>query len=367
MGSGKGMIESGAREPVPAEGQVAAPAQALILAAGLGERMRPLTSHRAKPSLPLLNRPMILHVLDLLARHGVRQVVVNLHHAPESITEMLERAVPPGMELIFSREEKILGTGGGIRRGMQFLDQSAPVIVLNADSISNVDLTVLMARHLEVNPADCLAATLCVKPRSKSEKYTPVHLDPDLRICGIGRTGRRGDPHTFMGLHILDPEILAQIKKKGAFDIVKESYMPHLKGGGTLGGLVHDGFWLEMGTPALYLAAQMDLLENVDYMLGQPPEAGIFREEGGAALLGPGSDCFAGQLQNVVVGPGCKVEEGASITGSLLGVDVRVGKGADVKDSVLWDGVRIPEGGSVKRKLVMRGESPGTCRSIKLS
>ncbi|MEZ4291625.1 MAG: nucleotidyltransferase family protein [Myxococcota bacterium] len=119
----------------------------MILAAGLGTRLRPLSALRAKPALPVLGRPVISLLLELLARHGVREVLINLHHLPETIRSAVAGDCPDGIEVEWSEEPRPLGTGGGIRRAADFLRGSPECVVLAGDMLFDADLAALARTH----------------------------------------------------------------------------------------------------------------------------------------------------------------------------------------------------------------------------
>ena len=121
--------------------------RAMILAAGLGTRLRPLTDLCAKPALPVRGIPVIALLLELLKRHGVSQVIVNLHHRPESVRDAVNAFKPSGIEVVYSDESEPLGTGGGIRQARDFLLQSDPCLVLAGDMLLDLDLGDVISRH----------------------------------------------------------------------------------------------------------------------------------------------------------------------------------------------------------------------------
>jgi len=333
----------------------------MVLAAGEGLRMRPFTETRAKPSLPLMNRPLLSHALDLLARQGVEKVVVNLHHRPESLRAILESEAYPRMSVAASFEPAILGTAGGIRAAMKHFDPDAPLLVLNADSLCNLDIAALASAHVEAAARHRAPATLAVKDRDPSEAYSPVHLDASGRVAGIGDAGERGIPATFIGVHLLSPEALARIPGSGSSDTVRDIYIPWLREGRLLGAFAHRGWWIEAGTPALYLRAHLRLLRDGAFLAALSPACGAILAGASVSFVGTDCDGLAGaSLAGSVLGPGCRLAEGSLIARSLLAQGVRVGKGARVEDSVIWDGVAVPDGEAVKSSLLMSSGKPGT-------
>ena len=336
------------------------PQQAMLLAAGYGERMRPLTADRAKPSLPLLNRPLILHALDQLARHGVRRVVVNLHHQPESLRRILEAATPAGMSIAYSEEASILGTAGGIRAALPLLDSESPLLVMNADSLSSADLGALAAAHAAARASFAAAATLAVRPRSSDDAYSSVYLDDLSRLCGIGEIGEKGESTTFIGAHILEPEAISRIPREGISDIVRDVYLPILGEGGRLGAWRNTGWWVEIGTPLLYLKAHLTLLEEPSFLATLPAAAGTLRGGDTASFVGPGCEGLPrARLERSSLGAACWLGGDAVVRGSVLGARARVGRQAHIEDSIVWEGVEIPGGHAVHGSLVLP-PAPGT-------
>ena len=161
----------------------------MVLAAGVGHRMRPLSELMPKPALPVLNRPMIAHTLEHLAAHGVQRAVINAHHLSEILELTVTRWAPKGLTVTFSRESKILGTAGGIRKASRHF-KGEPFFVANADSLSDADLTAAAAAHA----ASGHAATMIVRPHD--ERYRPVQVSASDEIVGIGNRSWGGDPST---------------------------------------------------------------------------------------------------------------------------------------------------------------------------
>lgn len=343
------------------------PRQAMVLAAGEGVRMRPLTEERAKPALPLMNRPLLLHVLDFLARQGVEKAVVNLHHQPSTLTRILDAERPGRLNVTLSHEPVILGTGGGIRAALKHLDPDAPLLVANADSLCNADLEALASAHARAAEAHAAPATLTVKAREAGETYSPVHLDPQGRVSGIGDTGAAGEAVTFIGLHVVSPEGLARIPESAPSDIVRHVYLPFLREGRRLGAFRHAGFWIEMGTPALYLRAHLRLLREPAFLSGLPRGCGRVLPGPSPSWIGPGCAGIEGAaLEASVLGPGCVLGGEAAIVRSVLAAGIRVGNRARIEDAVIGEGVGIPDGSTVRGCLLMRrsGDASGSTRVL---
>jgi mannose-1-phosphate guanylyltransferase len=335
------------------------PRQAMVLAAGVGLRMRPLSEGRAKPALPLMNRPLLLHLLDSLDRQGIENAVVNLHHEPGSLREVLEAASFRKMKVTTTFEPEILGTGGGIRGALRHLDREATLLVANADSLGDVDLGALAEAHAGAATSFGAPATLAVKGRETGEPYAAVHLDARSRLSGIGDVGERGEPATFIGLHLLEPEAIGRIPDAVPSDIVRHVYLPLLGEGRRLGAYRHRGWWIETGTPALYLRSHIRLLREAAFLAALPPACGSPLPDSPPSWIGPGCEGIGrSSVVESVLGPGCVLGSGARVVRSVLAAGVRVGAGAVVEDSVVWENVGVPGGASIRASLLTR-PAPG--------
>src|SRR6185436_3609035 len=183
--------------------------------AGLGTRMRPLTDKTAKPALPVLNEPLIVRTLRELKRAGVSEVMINLHHRPETI----RAAIPEGdlgLKIKYSRETSILGTGGALRKVKAWAGRD-PLFVVNGDVIFDFDLKAMAVIHRKT----AALATLALKPNSNPKKYKPVITDRAGRILSIRGlpAHRKGAVSLFASVHIIEPVILDRLPV-GASDTV---------------------------------------------------------------------------------------------------------------------------------------------------
>ena len=304
----------------------------MVLAAGLGTRMRPLTRLRAKPALPVMNRPLLHWTLDLLAKNGVTEVMINLHHLPFSVMEAVGDGSVFGLHVSYSREPRILGTGGGPRKVRSFFGD-APFILVNGDMVFDFDLRGLVRRHQKARAR----ATLALRPNPDPRRYSSIRTAKDgrvLSLAGLPRR-RRGTPSLFTGVHVLDPALLDRLPA-GPSDTVRDLYAPLVDEGEIVLGVRVRGTWFDIGNPSLYLASQRALL------------AAGFGGARGGVLVHPDAEVHRGaRVSRSVVGPGCVIEAGARVTGSVLWDGVRVGPGSRVRDSILASGTRVDEGGKM--------------------
>jgi mannose-1-phosphate guanylyltransferase len=311
----------------------------MVLAAGYGQRMRPLTLYRAKPALPVLNRPLIHHTLELLARHGVREVVVNLHHLPQTLRTAIGRRPPGGLRVTYAFEETILGTGGGARQVRRLLG-NAPCLLVNGDVLFDFDLGALLARHNESGAA----VTLALRPNPDPDRYPPVITARDGQVRWLPGIRRRcpGTAHLFTGVQVLDPGLLERLAP-GPADTVRDLYAPLVREGARLLGVRVRGPWYDLGYPSSYLATQLRLLSRA----GAPRHSLLHPE----ARLARGA-----RVQRSVVGRGARLGAGARVERSVLWEGVEVGSGALVQGSILAEGACVPPGARVLGRCLTRHE-----------
>lgn len=336
----------------------ASPRRAMILAAGLGERMRPLTLRRAKPALPLLNRPLISEIARRLIGAGVNELVVNLHHRPETVREALKDSVPNEVKLTYSEESpRVLGTGGGVARARRFLE-GAPFFLLNGDSLSSCNLASLVRVHRRSKAL----ATLVARPLKPGDPYRPLEADEDGRLWRIA--GRPSSPlvpprglkqYVFTGIHLIEPNLFEFFPGGKVFDINHDVYPAALAAGRRLFILSDESDWYEIGNPGLYLAASLRLLSGggLEGAAERSVHPGIFAAPGVKGLesaqleapvwIGPGSILGAGaRLHRCVIGPRCEIQEGAQVEDAVLMAGSRIGSGSKLRGVVTDDGVEVP-------------------------
>jgi NDP-sugar pyrophosphorylase family protein len=312
--------------------------KAMVLAAGLGTRMRPLTLLRAKPALPVLNRPLIHWTLLALARAGVDEVFVNLHHRGASIRRAVGDGSAFGLRVRYAHEPVILGTGGGPRRLRRRLGDE-PVLLVNGDVLFDFDLRALLRAHRRSRAA----ATLALLPNPDPGRYSAVVLRRDGRIGSLAGLPRpvRGRPWLFTGVQVLDPALLERLPP-GPSDSVRDLYAPLVGEGVAVRGWTTDGAWFDFGAPRSYRDSQASLPRA--FQRRSPRIDPSARIAGGAAV------------RRSVVGRGCVIGAGAVVEGSVLWDGVRVGEGARVRGCILAQGARVKAGERLDDVVLVRGQ-----------
>jgi NDP-sugar pyrophosphorylase family protein len=330
--------------------------RALVLAAGLGTRLRPLTEQLPKPLLPVCGVPILGHTLTQLADFGCEAAAVNLHYLGEPIRERFGD-VHAGMPLTWSAEPEILGTLGALHPLQEFLAPADLVLLVNGDSLCRWPLRKLVRRHL----AGGARATLLLASRPDPAEFGGgVGVDREGRLQSF----RPGDPeleegvrrYVFAGAHAISPELLARVGP-GKADIVRDLYVPMLESGERIASVVFAGRWHDLGTPQRFLDA------TLDWARAEGPER-LWRR----SWISPEAEVGAGsRLKSVAIEAAARVGEGARVERSILMPGARIGKGSVVRESILGFGAAVPPGAWVERRIIMpqlAGLAPGLDDSV---
>ena len=240
--------------------------KAMILAAGLGTRLRPLTNDRPKALVEVAGRTLLEITLTRLRSFGVREVIINVHHFAEMVLGYLVRNDSFGMRIEVSREETLLDTGGGLKKAAHFFletssDAKTPFLVHNVDVISAIDLDRMLRFHTE-NQA---LATLAVQDRETSRSLL---FDQHLRLCGrrsehdrednLVRSCNAAQPLAFCGIHVISPNLLSLLKEEGAFSITDAYLGLAAQGERIVGFRADEYYWRDVGSPANLQQADED-------------------------------------------------------------------------------------------------------------
>lgn len=232
--------------------------KAMVLAAGLGTRLRPLTDERPKALVEVGGRPLITYGLDLLRRYGITDVVVNLHWHGEALRSALGDGSRFGLAIRYSDEHELLDTGGGIKRAQPWLGGD-DFVVLNSDTIIDVPLDRVIACH-SARGAD---ATLVLRRDPDQARYGEIEIDADERVRRfLGQPqgmARPLTPYMFAGVHVLSQRVFDFMPSGGAFSITRHTYPAMLAAGAALYGFPFAGFWRVIDTPIDRERADRDL------------------------------------------------------------------------------------------------------------
>jgi len=313
--------------------------KAMILAAGLGVRLRPLTLERAKPAIPLLGKPLVARLIESLMRSGIGEFRLNLHHLPHTIESIFDRGPWRDLPVSFSHEPQILGTAGGLKNNESFFaDQT--FVMANGDIVMDFSLDEAIAFHRKRRAV----ATLALVRQQPPLTHYPIRIDREGRLWNFKGVAPVGEPtddiYAFTGIHILEPTIFEIIPPGRFWEINDQVYPELLKGGTAIYGLPVRGYWNDLGDPKRYLQAQRDLFSqsSVHPFVQAAPGAQIDPQ----ASVGP----------YVSLGAGCVLEPDSSIKDAILWEDSRVPSGASVRNAILGEGVVVR--GSCHNRVVTR-------------
>jgi mannose-1-phosphate guanylyltransferase len=322
---------------------------AMVLCAGLGTRLRPLTARVPKPAVPVGGVPLVRWTMALLAGAGVRRVAVNVHHLPDAMEAAAAAAAGAlGLPLAVSREPVIAGTGGALREARAALTGADAIVLFNGDILFDVDLSAALAAHR----ATGALATMVLLPMPAGASYAAVEVDASGAVRRIaGKFGPGGAGLTawhFSGVHVLSPELLARVPAEPFEADVNRHVYPPLMASGAIRGFVASGAWDDLGTPARYLAANRALLS------GAFPRARFAGADllAGAAALAPGVHVAPGAVVHpgarlhgpVLLAPGAEVDAGADVGPEAVVGAARIRRSARVERAVVWDGTEIAAG-----------------------
>jgi NDP-sugar pyrophosphorylase family protein len=305
----------------------------MLLCAGQGTRLNGLADELPKPLCPVCDVAIVRYGIALLVGHGIRDIVINLHHRPELFEAELGDGSALGARIRYSHEPVLLGTGGGLKRALPLLDPDGtdePFVSMNGKLVFDLDLGALLAAH-RADP-DALG-TLVVRRLADPAAFSAVDAaveDGRLRIRDILGAGQ----YMFCGVHITRPSVIRRLPD-GECCSVRQGYLPWMRQGGRVAGFeVGDVYFAEHSTPRRYLESNFDLLAGAP--LRHPPAAPLVgvapdaRVADSAELRGP-----------VRVGPGARIGAGA-VVGPLavVGSSAEVAAGAVVTRAVVWPGAR---------------------------
>lgn len=310
--------------------------KAFILAAGFGTRLWPLTEDRSKPAIPFLNRPLIAYSVEYLASHGIRDIIINLHHQPESITRVLGDGSELGAKIEYSLEQEILGTSGALDRAREQLEDD-DFVVINGKIVTDIDLTAAIETHRR----ERAIATLVLKENAAREHFSIVEVDQRgwiTRFAGFpepaseaataeaavvaGSARPETPPLMFTGIQVLSPRIFEYVPHASFSHSTLHVYPRAIEAGESVIAYVATGNWYEMSTLDRYFEASLLLMRK--------------------------------QHRSFVEGDSCSIKKGAVVEDSVLWNRVTVEAGARVTRAVLGDDVRIPAGSVIERAVVVR-------------
>ena len=311
--------------------------KAIILAAGFGTRLFPLTIDRTKPAIPFLNKPLVGYVAEYVAKFGFKDIVVNLHHQPESVQAALGNGEKFGVKIEYTLEQPvILGTGGALENARHLL-QDETFLVVNGKIITDLDLQSALETHRRTKAL----ATMILKPNHRREKFTEIEVKNGNVTNFLGfpkqkATVREGDnqsetlpPLMFTGIHILEPAVFDYLPAGVESDIIKAFYRPAMAAGKQISAHLTDGMWYELSTIPRYLDISIAVLNGAN--------------------------------NGNSIGNNCRIAADAVVQDSILWDNVEIESGAIVIRAILGDNVIVKSGQHFENVAVVREELLDNC------
>jgi NDP-sugar pyrophosphorylase family protein len=293
--------------------------RAIVLSAGYGTRLWPLTEDRTKPAIPILGKPLVGYVAEYLAGYGIDEIVVNLHHRPESVRRALGDGSRFGVKLHYVDEPVILGTSGALDNTRSFFEDQTFVVV-NGKIITDIDLNAALETHRKSKAL----ATLVLLPNARRERFSVVETEDGrvTRFAGMPVDSGAGPvPLMFTGIHIMEPRILEYVPRGVFSDSVIDVYPKALANGEILAAHVASGKWRELSTLKRYLDISIELLKEA----GKP---------------------FVGGSNN-------SIADSATVSDSILWDNVEIGAGSQLNRAVLADNVKIGAEETIENAVVV--------------
>jgi mannose-1-phosphate guanylyltransferase/mannose-1-phosphate guanylyltransferase/phosphomannomutase len=327
----------------------------MILAAGLGTRLRPLTYVMPKPVAPVLNRPIVAWIADLLSRHGFEEVVANLSYLPEQIREVLGDGSRFGLEVAYSEEPEPLGTAGGVGKVRDFLSETDSFLIISGDALTDIDLAAMRTAH-EANVERGAIATLATKRVEDTTQFGVAITDDDGRIQGFQEKPEPAEALSDLancGIYMFRREIFDHFpppdhrspagdedQPPGFVDWAMDVFPSLLDGDVPFYSHEIDAYWNDIGSVGEFVQGNLDALAGTVGIAPREPEvsAGVY--------AGSGSDLDGVRVTApVLIGADAQVGEGASLHGPVVvGDGCRLGAGTMLRECVVLPGAEVPAG-----------------------
>ncbi len=317
--------------------------KAMIMAAGVGSRLMPLTMYIPKPMVPVGNRPLMEHTVNLLGQHGCKEVIANLHYHSRVINDYFKDGTKNGMSITYSPEEELLGTAGGVKNCEWFLNET--FVVISGDALTDIDITALFHAHRQ-NGA---LATIALKQVDEVEHFGIVIRDENNKIRSFQEKPKPEEALSNMantGIYLFEPEIFKYIPPRQFYDFGKQVFPYLVKIGAPFYGVNIDDYWCDVGNINTYRQAHQDLLSGA---VRVKSSGRLICSSDQARVLAGKQVIIGDQVRfqgTVVIGDGCIIGDGVTISNSIIWNDSQIGDSAVINESVI--GSRCELGSAVR-------------------
>jgi len=321
--------------------------KAIIMAAGYGTRLEPLTLAVPKPMVPIVNKPTMQHNVELLRRNGIRDITANIHYHPEQITNYFRDGSDFGVDLAYSFEETLLGTAGGVKRMAKIADVTDTFVVLSSDALTDINLRKMIAFHRQKKAL----ATLALLPVKEPSDFGVVVVDAHDRVTAFQEKPKRGEALSDLvntGIYIFEPEILEMIPEGRFFDFGSELFPKLAREGKKIFGYKMVEYWSDVGGLAPYIKANYDAMQGTVriFIPGKKVSSSVW----------VGKHCEIDESVQfegcVIVGDRCEIRKGSHLKDAVLGDRCVVGQEVKIEGSIIWSDSYLSRHGSVLKSVI---------------
>jgi mannose-1-phosphate guanylyltransferase/phosphomannomutase len=324
--------------------------KAMILAAGIGSRMHPLTRTLPKPLVPIVNRPVMEHIVGLLRKHGLTEIMVNVHYLGDQIVTYFGDGSRFGVSISYSEEDRLWGDAGSVKRCEEFFGNET-FLVIGGDDLADIDLTRLIENHRQKKALASIAVSLVDDP----SEYGIVLMNEQGRIMRFlekpkGEVIFSNTANT--GVYVFEPEALEMIPR-GAFYLFGKNFFPQmLAQGRPIYGYLTASYWMDVGNLTMYQRAHVDAMAGRAQIEFPHSEVRKYVWIGNDVEIAPSARIG----YPVVIGDGARIASGAQVLeNTVLGPGCSVAAGAVVRESILWEGSHVMEDTRLEHCVVGKG------------
>lgn len=324
--------------------------KAIIIAGGLGTRLRPLTYNRPKPIVSMMNKPFVVHQLELLKKHGINEIVLNLHYMPKNMEYILGDGSKFGVKLFYSIEKQPLGTAGAVKNAEQYFDND-PLVILNGDTLTDINISEVIAFHKK-NKA---VATLTLTNVEDPTHYGLVITGPDGRIKSFlekpnwEQVAQYSTKTINAGIYVLDPAIFKDVPENTVYSFERQLFPKILESGQNFYSVTSDAYWMDIGSPQKYMQAHRDILN------GEVPFNMIEEKKDNNKWVGKNAkiDPSVRLKGPLVIGEKSSVKKSSKINPfTVIGDNVNISENAFLEDCVILRNCRIGQGVKIKNCII---------------
>ena len=303
--------------------------KAVILAAGFGKRLKPLTNSNAKPSLPFFEHTLISNLILKLVHCGINDIYINLHYKPATIRKTLRSLNGKGLNIRFNFEEKILGTGGALSAFMHDLRDDS-FFLINGDILTDINFDSVLKFHVSKNAI----ATMVIHPASIHRGFPFIGVDQSGVVSrfpyGPTQTNQFQWSGTFTGIQILEPELLKRLKPGKVQSLISNIYMPALEDNLPVYGFQHNGLWDDLGTPISYFSNHWAELEKRNCNMNRSKKCMEYIDE--SAIVNASLE----DINQIIVYQNVKILHGAKLNRVIVWPDVVIREGEVLNNGIAY-------------------------------